>query len=352
MTKLIINATSVKAGGAKKRLLEFLSRADRDDRYKIILLKNSAFDVKVSRTHLITLPSSMEPLFRLLSDIFIVPLMYLLGYKKAYIFGNFFISPYPGRMIWNLTNIEPFVHERHEVAYTGRHHRRLAILRSLFWLSRNPDILVAQSESTASLLKNKCDCRIENVYNGIDISGRDLSRDASERVNDKSISLIVICQVIRYKRIDQFLNYLMQKGLFDSVKLQIVGKLTWDTEYVHELRNLIASLHIEDRVTLCGELPHEQTLSMLEKSDALVYTNAYDNCPNVVLEAMSCGVHVLALENEVIKELARKFGGVSFFTFEMGHNEFLELLDSPEPSTYRFTWDDHYSEITRMIDQL
>lgn len=352
MKRIIINATSVKAGGAKKRLAEFVRRADEDPEYEIALIINKHIDIVTYNAVVIRVPSTLEPLFKLLSDMLLVPMLYFIGYKKIYVFGNFFISPYPGKIAWNLTNIEPFVHQEFGVQYVGRQKWRLALLRLLFSLSRSPKILIAQSASTANLLRNILSCRVEHVYNGVDIASPQLVRKVAERAADKVFRLTVVSQVIRYKRIDRLVKYLAEAGLFDVVRLDVVGKLTWDEDYVQELRDLITDYNINDKVLLHGELSNSNVISLLAGSDALIYTNAYDNCPNAVLEAMSQGVHVIALNNSVVRELADKYGGVSFFNFDMDRDDFITLLNNPKKSAYDFTWDNHYSYVMRLIDSM
>jgi len=352
MKKLLINATSVKAGGAKKRLLEFVRRMDDDNRYRVILLKNNSFKIRLKNIRIITLPTRLESLFKLIADVLIIPVLFFFGYRSMYLYGNFFVSLYPGKILWNLTNIEPFVYQEFKIKYIGRQKWRLIILRALFAVSKVPDILVAQSASTARLVRSKKKCRIEYVYNGVNLNKKVIRTERGDVASNRDFEIIVISQLVRYKRIDQLILYLAEKRVLNISRLTIVGKLTWDKDYVDELFRLVDSLGVRERIKFCGELPHDKVLSLLVKSDALIYTNAYDNCPNAVLEAMSYGVHVVALENTVMKELAEKFGGISFFNFDVDYDKFVQMLNINIKSTYNFTWDDHYSEIMSLLEQL
>ena len=350
--KLLVNAVSVQAGGAKKRLLAFMDYIDRDDRFEVVLLKRYSLDTSLENIKVISLPSLCTPFFRLVSDFFLVPLLYLFGYKKAYIFGNFFLSCYFGQIIWNLTNIEPFVCDEFGVTYEGWQKWRLLLLRCLFKISCKPDILVAQSICTAELLREKTKCQVVHVYNGVDIKLNNQLSFSPHVKNDGIYNVLFLGQIVRYKRLFELIYYLSVFGLFKKIMLSVVGSTMWDKGYFCEICNLIKNLEVDEYVSFCGEKSHDESMNKLRSSDALIYTNAYDNCPNVVLEAMSFNIPVLAIENEVVKELNDRFGGVSFFDFQTDPQDFLNMFKVTSVSNFKYSWDDHCAEITNKIIEL
>ena len=347
--KLLVNATSVQAGGAKKRLLAFMNRMDQDDRFEVVLLKRYSLDIGLKNVKVISLPSFFTPLFRLVSDFFVVPLLYFLGYRKAYVFGNFFLSCYFGQVVWNLTNIEPFVYEEFGVSYEGRQRWRLILLRFLFRISCKPNILVAQSSYTADLLRKKTKCQVIHVYNGVDIKLNNQLSFPSHVRNNGIYNILFLGQIVRYKRLFELIYYLSISGLFKKIRLSVVGSTIWDEGYFREICDLLENLGVAEYVSFCGEKSHDESMNKLRSSDALIYTNSYDNCPNVVLEAMSFNVPVLALENEVVRELKDRFGGVSFFDFQTEPQDFLNMFKVTSVSNFKYSWDDHYAEILNQI---
>lgn len=60
------------------------------------------------------------------------------------------------------------------------------------------------------------------------------------------------------------------------------------------VRDRVETLGVGDRVDLCGELPHEETLARIAGSDALLLTSDADAYPAVVFEALSLGTPVVA----------------------------------------------------------
>jgi D-inositol-3-phosphate glycosyltransferase len=65
-------------------------------------------------------------------------------------------------------------------------------------------------------------------------------------------------------------------------------------EHGRFLRSFAGSLNVEDQVRLAGHVPHEEMPALLRSADAVVCTPWYDPHGTVALEAMACGVPVVA----------------------------------------------------------
>jgi D-inositol-3-phosphate glycosyltransferase len=65
-------------------------------------------------------------------------------------------------------------------------------------------------------------------------------------------------------------------------------------EHAGFLRSFAGSLNVEDQVRLTGHVPHEEMPALLRSADAVVCTPWYDPRGTVALEAMACGVPVVA----------------------------------------------------------
>ncbi len=75
------------------------------------------------------------------------------------------------------------------------------------------------------------------------------------------------------------------------------------------VREQVARLGIEERVTLHGALPHARVLSVMQRCHLLVHPSwvvagepRYDTCPVAVSEAMACGLPVVATRHGGIPE--------------------------------------------------
>lgn len=99
--------------------------------------------------------------------------------------------------------------------------------------------------------------------------------------------LAALCRLVPWKGIDGLLRALL---LLPDVRLHVVG----DGPERTTLEALTRSLALADRVVFHGQLPREQALAILARSDAFVLNSAYEGLPHVVLEAMRLGVAVIA----------------------------------------------------------
>lgn len=83
------------------------------------------------------------------------------------------------------------------------------------------------------------------------------------------------------------------RARFKNAGLAIVGSGSLDGE----LRRRIAASSVADHVLLCGDVPHETTLNMITKADALLRTTHYDGDSVAVREALCAGTPVIATDN-------------------------------------------------------
>ncbi|MEA2309428.1 MAG: hypothetical protein QOI65_1714, partial [Thermoleophilaceae bacterium] len=64
-------------------------------------------------------------------------------------------------------------------------------------------------------------------------------------------------------------------------------------------------LGIEDRVRIHGHVPSERVAAMLQRSDVLLHASLSEGLPTVVLEAMACGLPVVATDVGGTREAVR-----------------------------------------------
>ena len=117
---------------------------------------------------------------------------------------------------------------------------------------------------------------------------------SDKRGND----LIFLGRISRIKSIHKLLYALKCSRIFMSMDacLKIVGKPTSsdDKIYLEELKVIINDLSLEDKVIFLGHLEGEEKENVLAESKALVLPSESENFANVVIEAMSVSVPVIA----------------------------------------------------------
>jgi glycosyltransferase involved in cell wall biosynthesis len=89
----------------------------------------------------------------------------------------------------------------------------------------------------------------------------------------------------------------MAVAIYPDRSLLVAGSGTGQAE----MEGLAQSLGLGNRVQFLGRVPHETMETLFRTCDALVFTSLRDSFGSVVLEAMSYGLPVIALNHQGIR---------------------------------------------------
>jgi glycosyltransferase involved in cell wall biosynthesis len=76
-----------------------------------------------------------------------------------------------------------------------------------------------------------------------------------------------------------------------------------------ELRRMAAELGLAERVIFAGPLPSERVVTWLNAADLFVLASDFEGCPNVVWEALACGLPVVATMVGEVPRMVPAFAG-------------------------------------------
>lgn len=171
-----------------------------------------------------------------------------------------------------------------------RYARRIEIWRTLQrWVARDADAVVAPSRYLASIIAGwgvRAD-RIHVVHSGVDLftfHGED-ARHAQE-----GVSLVTIARFVNWKRLDHLLTMLSQ--LPDAVRLTVIGSGPQQPRLVAQA----ASLGLHGRVIFAGALDRAALRTELHAASLFVLNSEYEGLSHSLLEAMACGMAVVATD--------------------------------------------------------
>jgi len=93
-------------------------------------------------------------------------------------------------------------------------------------------------------------------------------------------------------------------SLIDTSKINFHAFIGGDGKEFHKLEEEIKRANLSNRVTLYGAIPHKDIPSFFNKVDVLIFpsTRKGESLGLVALEALACGVPVIAKDNGAIKE--------------------------------------------------
>jgi glycosyltransferase involved in cell wall biosynthesis len=130
--------------------------------------------------------------------------------------------------------------------------------------------------------------RFETVANVIDESVFHPPAGPKHRRDD--VSLVTVGQLIERKGHAQLVEALSVLESCPSATLTVVG----EGPCGNELRSLTASLDLETRVRFLGGQPKHRIADILRGSDVFVLPSLSENLPCALLEALACGLPVVA----------------------------------------------------------
>lgn len=140
---------------------------------------------------------------------------------------------------------------------------------------------------------------ISVIPNGVDTSLYRISEKSTARhelgLNGDSKIITCVANLKPVKGHKLLLRAFAQIQPSHKVKLFCIGDGI-STSYGQELQQLAQELDIDDSVTLVGPQPPKQVASWLAASDAFALASYREGCCNSVLEALSCGLGVVATD--------------------------------------------------------
>ncbi len=161
----------------------------------------------------------------------------------------------------------------------------------ILWAARHAAAIIAvcQALKDAIIALGIPEGKVRVLRNGVDLElFRPLSRDAErERLGLTKRTLLCVGNLVELKGHDIVIRAMLELPEFE---LMIVG----EGQEKHCLRALAKSLGVADRVRFSGSVPQEELKRFYSAADALVLCSSREGWANVLLEAMACGLPVIA----------------------------------------------------------
>lgn len=197
-----------------------------------------------------------------------------------------------------------------------------------FNLYRMADAIVPNSNSQGDFIRKNFSFLSKKVHPIINFV--DVNRFAPAEVPVQNMTLRIVT-VARYNEQKNVLTYLNAVAKVKELGLNIhfdwYGDKKHNASYWMEIEKLYKSLKIEDYLTLHD--PNQKIEEEYHKADVFCLPSLFEGYPNVVAEAMSCGLPILCsrvFENPYIVE-----EGVNGFLFDPANVD--EIMDTIKKMT-------------------
>jgi len=259
-------------------------------KYKKIVLKSSNFTEKDVETYMVEYPS--------------IPKLYTLKDKISLFFFKKKFTQYIAKNgLPDIVHLHSFVagkfalwiKEKYDVPYVVTEHfsgfARGLVSKSNMQLAKqvfsNSNANIAVSNEFTKLLKDKFDGEFQYIPNIVNIDFFNLV----QKKNDKIFKFINVAFLDKNKNQSMLIKAFAK--IFKNnhhITLTIVGD---GTEY-NELKELINKLQMKKQIFLYGRASRDEVKKLLQQSDAFVLSSQYETFGVVVVEAMACGLPVIA----------------------------------------------------------
>ena len=183
-----------------------------------------------------------------------------------------------------------------EALYEGeRTLRRWMLVRLL----RRADFVVTLSDELKDLVMRLgvAANRVQTILNGVDLSRfqpvtrevcrRRLGLDAHRKI------IISVGAIIEGKGHHELIKIMPSLTRAGDVELYIIGGLVPGEDFSLVLREMIAAKQLSN-VHIVDKVSHSQLVDWYNAADVFCLASKGEGCPNVVLEALACGVPVVA----------------------------------------------------------
>lgn len=170
---------------------------------------------------------------------------------------------------------------------------------------RNADALVANSQGLKDMaLQYYSKKNFEVICNGVDTK----IFFPIERKETAEFSILFVSRLIERKGLQYIIPMLneIQENTDKIVKLIVVG----DGPYATELENLTRNYGVEHMVCFIGQKNKNEIVHYYQNGDVFILPSKKEGMPNVVLEAMACGLPIIMTPCEGSKELIENNGFV------------------------------------------
>jgi glycosyltransferase involved in cell wall biosynthesis len=219
------------------------------------------------------------------------------------------------RTVWMSRNLLPLL-PAGELELSPADHVRVRVLRALFthWARRARKTISVSSHARTRLasLAGVDEAAIAVIPHGVDRVATTL-RCSSDRLEELRATpyLLHVGQPVAYRRTRELFDAfsLLAQRRPDTPPLLIAGKARpADRPYEDACRRVLAPHEAAGRARFLGQTDHTDTLALMGHAHVFAYPSVHEDCPNVVLEALSAGRVGVYADIPAVRELAADAG--------------------------------------------
>ena len=162
------------------------------------------------------------------------------------------------------------------------------------WVCKKSDLVVVPSKYLSGIVKGwgVPEAKIKIIYNGVDFKPSGLSKEeARSKIGIHGNIILSVGRLVPWKGFRMLIKIMPQLlNLSQFTRLIIVG----DGPDRESLNLMINNLNLNKKVFLAGKKPKDELAIYLAAADMFVLNSGYEGFSHQILEAMTCGIPVIA----------------------------------------------------------
>ena len=306
-----IDATNIKSDGGLVHLFEILNNFNfKNSKIKrIIVWGNSISLNKINKNRNITKINikniSKNSFYRLIWQYFILPKqLKFYNCNILFVLGGVLLRK-SIKTVSIFQNILPFMNEDIK-RYDFLNRVKLRIQKNIYLNTfQNSDGLIFLSKFSKKILSKEINLKYKRkiiIPHGVSKIFKFKNRSNTKNL----IKILYVSKIDLYKnqvKILEAINLLKNKF---NVKLSLVG--SYDLKNKNLLLDKINNLKIVDQVKILGKIKYKDLPDLYDSHDLKLYASKSETFGMTMLEAMKCGLPVLATDNQISREILSNAG--------------------------------------------
>ena len=329
---ILLNLLAVTDGGQVTRAKAFLSKfGDHDTLSKLIIVKRKGslkFCEELEGVKIIDINlgnSFLRPWLRLVWENTLLKLIVIKEEPNIYLTFSHYLPLSISSKIYSIvgvTNLAPFIKESMKNEPLLMKIKMDILKIGIIASAKRAARVIALSQKCKEMLNSSGvnPSKISIISNGVEVQN-DSQPSENLCMNKYGITtdyLLYVSSFFPYKKFETVIDAysLLPAEQQNNFCLMLVGRVQ-DKNYYDQLINLVARKGLNNKIVFIPEVSRDELLDLYKSSHIFIFASSVENCPNILLEAMSCGCCILCSSDEPMPE----FGQASVEYFNSSNSE-------------------------------
>lgn len=297
--RILVNTFPLKDGGGQTHILK-ITEYLKDEKFpEIIILKSNFSNLDFKKSKIKILETSFpvnNPILRVFYEIFFIPFLLIKNKIDVYFCpGGISISWIPKncKKVTMFRNMQPFAKELiiDEISFLKK--LRNFLIRILLIKSfKNSDLVIFISNYAEEVIKKSIRRPLKKtvlIKHGVDMNANKIQDNILKTHGLEDPFIIYPSSIESYKsQIEVVKAYSLSREKLsqDLPNLYLIGPIN-NKKYFQTLKMSLKKFNLEDKIFFTGKVNFNDMPTIYKHSLMVIFASKTENCPNILLEAIS-----------------------------------------------------------------